>query len=936
MKRFVSLSVTTLLCAVIIKVLMSQASGKTYIKKYEEADRLYNLEEPTEKTDSNSLSLFLEVAAEAPGSNDALAVKSLIKAGNIHQTYQRFENANRCYHEAIAINNKYVKDDASLYEAYLYLGSSLYFANTIDSAQYYFEAASVISTKNEGRRKLPEQDRLYNSLGTIYFESANYLQAKNYFERAMQFSSPSADDYEDLYNGIQSNIANCLIKLNQFDSALKIFKSLSPGEQQKNIIRQNTAHCYFELGAYDSAMAIYQSLPLENGFHSVVALTDMGRIYMKRKEWQKAEVVFDSAIARNKYISVKIKNKEEALAYLYRSKLANEQGFTDEAITWINEALQEVHLDFTWSKPEDLPSDISKTVSPITLFSVLHAKANLLYGKYLKSKQGVSLSAAISAYKKALETANFIKLNFDNDEAKLFFNSIYSSIYREAIAAAYEAVSNNSQYANDYLFILENYKGNILYQSLQDARIKSLVGIPDSIKRRERELKQLLALYTTRINQSGQEKDAQQLQKRLLSIQVELSRVQKIYESDTSYSAYKDQLIQSNHSLEDIQNSLTYGTAIINYYCDSAAVYSFVITRKGFSLQRIKLDSVFQKTYRSFIGKVYHYIEGERYDGFEESQMLYRSLIAPVAASVEPFENWVIIPDGFLYYLPFEALVKNKLERHYVLLDHAVSYHYSLSLLFDKNVHYQNQHYKKDILSFAPYAAADEYIRNSGMTELPVSGKEVSSISLNTFLGKKATKQNFLSKAGQYPIIHLATHASIGEDSSSNWIQFYPANHQVVDNRLFLHDIYNIDLHRSELVVLSACETGGGTSAGGEGLLSLSRAFMYAGADGVVSTLWKTEDQITAYLMQKMHGYIRNNISPEKALRMAKIDLLNDKSIGSQYKTPNYWANFIYVGKLHSNVSSYTIWLYVFAGMILFSAGIWFIARKRRRASSVA
>lgn len=224
---------------------------------------------------------------------------------------------------------------------------------------------------------------------------------------------------------------------------------------------------------------------------------------------------------------------------------------------------------------------------------------------------------------------------------------------------------------------------------------------------------------------------------------------------------------------------------------------------------------------------------------------------------------------------------------------------------------------------FAPYSASDTKIIGSRLPALPYSEAEVTVLGKNIHKAAAATKQTFIRKASQYPLIHLATHASAGKDGSANWIQFYPVDSSDVNNKLFVDEIYNLDLHQAELVILSACETAGGAAISGEGLLSLSRAFIYAGSDGIISTLWKTEDQVTAYLMQRLHGYLTKNIPPESALQLAKIDLLANKSIGSQYKTPNYWANFIYVGKLHQNSKKNNFaWQVVVFSLIAITAGL--------------
>ncbi len=913
--------------------LFAQPNRPAFREHYKEATRLYKLKEPTIETDSIALALFLKIAIHNLESTSSIAVDCFIKAGNIHQSYQRFSQANELYYKAIYINNKNVKSVVANYEAYLYLGSSFYFTNRIDSAQFFFEAASDIVVTNQNKKQLPEQDRLYNSLGAIYYESANYLQAKNYFTKALESSSSANDNYEELYTGAQSNIANCLMKLNQYDSALYIFKSLAPNEQQKNIVRQNKAHSYFELGMYDSALTIYQSLPLQNSFSSLLVLTDMGRIYMNRKQWQQAEIIFDSAIARHKNISKELKNKEEALAYFYRSMLAEEQGFLDEAITWNNEALQEVHLNFTWKNNDDLPQNVSQTVSPITLFRILHTKSLLLFKKYNQSKQKSYLAASLAACRKAIETANFIKLNFDNDEAKLFFNDNYQKSYNEAINIAYTATVTNDKYAEDYFYILENYKGSVLHQNLKNVQLKSTVQLPDSIKRREKEIKQLLALYTTRINQNTVEKEAQALQKKLLSLQVELSRLQKKYDQDGTYNLYKNQQSTNKLTLNNVQSQLDGNTALVNYYASDNHIYSLVITKNKLRLEKIITDSAFWQSYKTFTNEVYNYEEGKRYEGAIASARLYEYLIAPVIETAGACDNWVIIPDGFLYYLPFEALMKNAETKNYLLLSKTISYHYSFALLLEKSTHHTGGE-NKGTVAFAPYILSDKNIKASNLPELPLSGEELKEISTNIYTGSKASKQAFMKKAMQYPVIHLATHASAGSYNSSNWIQFYPSDSIDLNNKLSVHEIYNLDLHQAELVILSACETGGGENAAGEGLLSLSRAFMYAGADGIVSTLWKTEDKVTAFLMQRMHYYLKQKISPKKALQIAKKDLLNDKTIGAQYKTPNYWANFIYAGKLKSKPKESQLWWWG-VGFFLIAIASFIVYRKRKKASSI-
>lgn len=89
----------------------------------------------------------------------------------------------------------------------------------------------------------------------------------------------------------------------------------------------------------------------------------------------------------------------------------------------------------------------------------------------------------------------------------------------------------------------------------------------------------------------------------------------------------------------------------------------------------------------------------------------------------------------------------------------------------------------------------------------------------------------------------------------------------------------------------------------------------------------------SGYLMRQLHGYLKEDIPPERALQLAKKDLLNNFDIGSQYKTPNYWANFIYVGKLHPQKASVTDYLWV-VGVALMIMVTVIILKTRRKSDS--
>ena len=147
-----------------------------------------------------------------------------------------------------------------------------------------------------------------------------------------------------------------------------------------------------------------------------------------------------------------------------------------------------------------------------------------------------------------------------------------------------------------------------------------------------------------------------------------------------------------------------------------------------------------------------------------------------------------------------------------------------------------------------------------------------------------------------YRIVHLATHGLLDSEHP----EFSGLVLSLVDKQgkrqngfLGLGDIYNLNLP-VEMVVLSACETGLGKEISGEGLIGLTRGFMYAGASRVVASLWSVDDVATAELMGRFYkGMLRQGLSPAAALRQAQIEMSKQK----RWHNPYYWGAFVLQGE---------------------------------------
>src|SRR5262249_39972442 len=147
-----------------------------------------------------------------------------------------------------------------------------------------------------------------------------------------------------------------------------------------------------------------------------------------------------------------------------------------------------------------------------------------------------------------------------------------------------------------------------------------------------------------------------------------------------------------------------------------------------------------------------------------------------------------------------------------------------------------------------------------------------------------------------YQIVHFATHGLIDDDHpelSGLLLSMFDERGKDVSGFLQLHEIYNLRLS-ADIVVLSACQSAVGKQIKGEGLISLTRGFMYGGAARVVASLWKVDDVATAELMADFYKQMfLNQQRPPAALRLAQLNLKKQR----RWQAPYYWAGFVLQGE---------------------------------------
>ncbi|MEB3220410.1 MAG: CHAT domain-containing protein [Nostocales cyanobacterium 94392] len=288
---------------------------------------------------------------------------------------------------------------------------------------------------------------------------------------------------------------------------------------------------------------------------------------------------------------------------------------------------------------------------------------------------------------------------------------------------------------------------------------------------------------------------------------------------------------------------------------------------------------------------------------------LHQVLIEPIADLLpqKPEERVIFIPQGELFTVPFAALqdANNK----YLIEKHTISTSPSIQVL---DLLYQRKKERKDEKPFVPKnITGDELLivgnptapktpltagsDNCKASRLPGAEKEAKIIAemfqTQPLIGDAATETAIVQKMPQARIIHLATYTfaeNCQKEDSPGVIAL--ATSEGDDGWLRTGEIQNLNL-KADLVVLTGCDTALGRITG-DGIIGLSRAFLGAGADSVIGSLWDVDDISTAALMTEFYGKLSENTDKAGALRQAMLETMK------KYPNPSDWAGFTLVGLL--------------------------------------
>jgi CHAT domain-containing protein len=487
-------------------------------------------------------------------------------------------------------------------------------------------------------------------------------------------------------------------------------------------------------------------------------------------------------------------------------------------------------------------------------------------------------------------------------------------------------VSQNK--AEEALAVAEQAKARVLLDVMRSGRIRIDKAMTAPENEQERKLVSRLASLNVQLSAEKAKSTANAARLTQLNADLDQARLEYRGFQTALYAAHPELRVERGDS-QPISLAQTAallpdpGTALLEFVVTDEAAYLFVTT-KGTQAGSPQLTAytltVTAKELAARVDGFRKQLATRDPDYGKSAHELYRLLMRPTRVALAGKTRIVIVPDGPLWDLPFQAL--QPAAGHHLLEDTAISYAPSLTVLLEMvrrhgarseaqrllalgNPAFSKQDAER-LIAQASLAPNDHALRDLPV-DLPNAQHEVAALlrlygaqHSAIYTGGAATEQAFKAEAGKYDVLHLATHGVFDNRNPmySHLLLAGPGSDGDDDGLLEAWEVVNLNL-KADLVVLSACETARGKASGGEGLIGMSWAFFVAGSPSLVASQWKVDSASTTELMLNFHRGLRNpagrpgrSAAKARALQQAALRVMKSP----QYRHPFYWAGFVLIG----------------------------------------
>lgn len=803
----------------------------------------------------------------------------------------RIDEASELVGEAVSHAEKSQKDDAQR-NTFNKAAMFNWRMGNHELALDFLEREEIIVSRKFGSDS-PEMANLLRNMAIVASSGEELEKAIFLVQRALDLIDKEKDSR--IYFLSQSSLANYHNKLNEFEKGLSYadtalfvadkFK-LDDSFLIETIVFRMTSlgmlKAFEELeSAIDRLLQINESNQLSpfqeaNVYRSVsTAYRRMGQNELSVSYLQKGIDIARSAFGtKNRYLNDLLTEMADT---------QRRMGSFDEALTTLGEVFENVSGD-AYTDPTKFESiNLAENFS-----TALLVKANILF-----QKSNAADLELLQETMKALELASeFVNAKRKRISGEYFGSSFRQRIKEQAIECLYaiHKLTDDEAYLIQALNYSELGRSEQLMVWLTEAEKFGDVGLSEEIYSTRRSLKQSIDMFEQMIGNLKESDSARQIQisdtLRILSKRYEEINLTIKNENDQFYSIlYETPYFQSDQDIRDYSRP-DETTVIFN---ESAGSWYVLIIGEDKKFLKIEGETPDISALRLAL------MDPDDQQFQEKSKELYQYFLAPVLPHV-PGTKINFLTDKALAFIPMELLSNSN--GKYLLESYNVRYSYMLrtpaeeSTRSSLNLLAMAPDFSKERRSIDPIRSELSYLPG---TDMEVN--EVSALFKGTVLtGSEASEVNFRKSASDYGIVHLATHAIIDDDEPKNSRLVFQQNTSDslgLEGYLHAYEIYNLDLN-AQLVTLSACNTGFGKIRNGEGVMSLSRAFAYAGVPATVVSLWPASDKSTPELMKYFYQNLKEGQAKDEALNNARKEYL--KNAVGKAKHPFYWGGFVLIG----------------------------------------
>jgi CHAT domain-containing protein len=876
-------------------------------------------------------------------------------------------NAEKCMQ--LVLESKNSISEESIVAAYNNLGATnTLLGNYKKALEYYNIAEAQISEKRPIQQSLAD---IYINKALIYTSQNSFSQAIEYLEKGIRIYLGINYPGNDLYQRISTaylNIGFAFYESKNYQAALEYLEKSAELKLRYNLPRIalvyfNIARTYVKTNHYQQAEEFYlKSMDSfnreygENYYRTAELLFHYGLLLESEGRNSEARNLFTRALTLclktggDKNIFVSSSYKHLGDYFLNRNNY-------DSSLVFYQKALIAIVNDFNDHDIHSNPS-LDFSFNDIELLTIIKSKSKafeqLAMQQTINEAKLVNLKKSLDNIEIAMQLIKKIRNDYMNEESRIYLADNEKETFFSAIKISLQlyGLTGDQSYVQKMYNITKQAKTAVLRSEITDNELFYSISISDTLQKEHKNILLEIGAYSNLILEEERKVIPDKKKLDFWSDKLfEMKRTnEKVEDSiNRQFPQYRELLQKTEPmSIEQIQANLNKDETLIEYFLSNQYIdgrrklYIFLVSRDKLYFHETLVDSLFKRDVELIRqGTVQIQSRSDPLDNFRDYTRalfnMYVNLIKPVE---DHFcgNKLIIVPDEEIAFLPFDAFLKscpdstqiNYEELQYLIYHYTFSYGYSSSLIFN-----DRKAMKKEM---KVYAFAPDYLNksdNSGKSTDYLAGakKEIGSIFKwfpgKEYLGDEATETNFNNVIVHPAVIHLAMHSQTDpENSKYSCLLFNPGNDSLENGKLFNYEIC-LSRIKSPMVVLSSCNTGSGTLSQGEGINSLARGFILAGALSVVITSWDINDESSADIISRFYYHLSKGTKKADAMRLAKLEYL--KSQQPVYTNPYYWAAYEVLGENSPIVPNDHSAVLLICSILLFAGGGFLIYLKWRK-----